>query len=194
MRTWSTDVRHLAPAGAPAIPAAAARRAGFTREIVEAATSRRAESSWCSAVRCIGRVGRKMCGARINVGRPDTHRVEWSCEKCGEHGVISGFEGTELDMTPYVPCQKKLRVWGFDDEERAVLVAATTGIPSLRAVVARASPAAEVEGLLILQATIDELDEVYTLIEHLTDATRNRRRIALLDGMRASLCSAMDGF
>ena len=45
--------------------------------------------------------------------------------------------------------------------------------------IARASPAADFEGLLILQATVDELDEVYTLVEHLTDATRSRRRIEL---------------
>jgi hypothetical protein len=187
-------VRHLAPAGAPEIPAPAARRAGFTREVVEAATSRRTESSWCSAVRCIGRVGRKTCGGRIRVGRPEASRVEWSCDQCGEHGIVTGFEGTELDMSPYAPSRKKLRVWGIDDEERAVLLEATTCLPSLRAVVSRASPAAEVEGLLILQATVDELDEVYTLVEHLTDATRSRRRILLLDGMRASLCTAIDGF
>jgi hypothetical protein len=108
--------------------------------------------------------------------------------------VITGFEGTEIDLSPYVPRKKKLRVWGFDDKEREVLLTATTHIPALRAVVARASPAAEVAGLLILQATIDELDEVYTLVEHLTDATRSRHRIELLDGLRASLCSAMDGF
>jgi len=194
MKAWSTDVRHLAPAGAPEIPAAAARRAAYTREVVEAATSRRADSSWCSAVRCIARAGRRTCGGRIRVGRPQAGEVAWSCDMCGEHGVITGFEGSELDMSPYVPSQKKLRVWGFDDEERTVLLEATTVLPSLRAVVSRASPAVDVEGLLILQATVDELDEIYTLVEHLTDATRSRRRIELLDGMRASLCSSMDGF
>lgn len=171
-----------------------ARCALFAREVVEAATSRGTSSSWCSAVRCIARVARKACGARIHVTRPEAGRVEWSCAKCGERGVITGFEGTEFDMSIHAPGKKKLRVWGFDDEERAVLMAATTFIPSLRAVVARASPAAEVEGLLILQATVDELDEVYTLVEHLTDATRSRHRIMLLDGMRASLCSSMDAF
>ena len=47
---------------------------------------------------------------------------------------------------------------------------------------------------MLLQATVDELDEIYTLVEHLTDATRSRRRIELLDGMRMDLCTAMDGF
>jgi len=193
MSTWITDVRHLAPAHEPQGPVAA-RRAALVREIVEAATSRRIEGSWCSAVRCIARTGRKACSGRIHVGQFETARVEWSCAVCAERGVITGFEGTDLDLSSYVPVNKKLRLWGFDDEERSVLLAATTNIPPLRAVVARASPAADMEGILILQATVDELDEVYTLVEHLTDATRSRRRIELLDGLRASLCTSMDGF
>lgn len=111
-----------------------------------------------------------------------------------QSGVITGFEGTALDLSRYVPRQKKLRVCGFDDASRKVLLAGTTHLPSLRAVVSRASPAAQLKGLLILQATVDELDEIYTLVEHLTDATRSRRRIELLDGLRADLCGAMDGF
>jgi hypothetical protein len=194
MKTWSTDVGHLAPTDDVTIPLGARRRGAFTRELVEAATSRRVAGSWCSAVQCIARVGRRVCGARIRVEEPEAGRVGWSCAACGEAGVITGFAGTELDMSAYVPSQTKLRFWGFDDEGREVLLAATTRIPSLRAIVARASPAADVEGLLLLQATVDELDEIYTLVEHLTDATRSRRRIELFDGMRMDLCTAMDGF
>ncbi len=174
--------------------AAAGLRTEFTREIVEAATSRHVEAPWCSAVRCLARVGRKACRAWLHVGQPEAGRVTWSCSACGESGVITGFEGTALDLSPYVPGKKKVRVWGFDEESRKVLLAGTTHLPSLRAVVARASPAAEIPGLLVLQATVDELDEIYTLVEHLTDATRSRHRIDLLDDLRAGLCSAMDGF
>jgi len=190
---WITDVRHLAAAHEPQEPAAA-HRAELVRAIVEAATSRRVAGAWCSAVRCIARVGRKACSERLQVGQLETARVEWSCTACGESGVITGFEGTDLDLSSYVPTNKKLRLWGFDEEERAVLLAGTTHIRPLRAVVARASPAVGMEGILILQATVDELDEIYTLVEHLTDATRSRRRIELLDGLRASLCTSMDGF
>lgn len=192
MKTWSTDVRELAHE--PATATVATGRAEFTRELVEAATSRHVAVPWCSAVRCIARLGRKTCRARIQVDQPEASRVEWTCPTCGERGVITGFEGTELDLSSHVPRGKKLRVWGFDDESREVLLAGTTDIPSLRAVVARASPAAEIAGLLVLQATVDELDEIYTLVEHLTDATRSRRRIELLDDLRIGLCSAMDGF
>jgi hypothetical protein len=113
---------------------------------------------------------------------------------CGERGVISGFEDTDLDLSRYVPRQKKLRLWGFDGEGREVLLEATTHLPSLRAVVARASPATDVPGLLLVQATVDELDAIYRRVEELTDATRSGRRIELLDGMRADLCTAIDGF
>jgi hypothetical protein len=46
----------------------------------------------------------------------------------------------------------------------------------------------------MVQAAVDELDEIYTLVEHFTEATRSRRRIELLDDLRIGLCSAMDGF
>jgi len=101
MTTWSTDVRDLALMHGLEIPTEAARRAAFIRELVEAATSRRADSPWYSAIRCMARIGRKACGARIHVRRLDAGRVEWSCVKCGERGVILGFEGTELDMSPH---------------------------------------------------------------------------------------------
>jgi hypothetical protein len=116
----------------------AARHADFRRAIVEAATFRRGEGRWCSAVRCIGRVGRKACSARIHVERPEAGRVEWSRDTCCEHRKVAGFVGTELDMSSYVPSNKKLRVWGFGDDEREVLLSATTHIPSLRAIIARA--------------------------------------------------------
>lgn len=106
------------------------RRAEFMRAIVEAATSR------ATAVRCIVRVGRKVCRSRIHVGQPEAGRVEWSCMACGERGVITGFEGTALDLSSYVP-RKKVGLWGFDDESCEVLLGATTHLPSLRARVRR---------------------------------------------------------
>lgn len=86
------------------------------------------------------------------------------------------------------------RLWGFDEEQGAVLKSATMGIPALREVIEGARPHGEIPGLQVLQATVAELDDVYTLVEGLTDATRSRKRRELLDDLRASLCSAMDGF
>jgi len=188
VRTWTTDLRHMPPPSA-AVPAIARERADFTREVVEAATVDPAVVG-LSAVACIGRAGRQRCRSRVRVGI-GTEGIEWSCDACGESGLVTGFAGTESDFTGQGPRGRTV-VWGFEDDERKVLIAATTNAPALRAIFARARPHAELPGLLLLKATVKELDEVYTLVEELTDATRSRKRLDLLDGLRASLCSSMD--
>jgi len=193
VKTWNTDVRDLAPHEEAAQPLAARRRSDFTRSLVEAATSRRAGSAWLSAVRCIASAGRKRCGAWTRVARPEAGRVEWSCPSCGEQGVITGFEGSEHDLSAHIATKKTL-MWGVDEESRDVLLAATKALPSLRAIVARTSPVAEVPGFLRIDATVGELDAMYTLVEQLRDGTRNRWRIELLEELRGSLCDAMDRF
>ena len=75
-----------------------------------------------------------------------------------------------------------------------MLLDATTHIPELRAIVTRARHEPQVEGVFLVEATVTELDDIYTLVEELTDGTRSRRRIDLLDGLRASLCTSIDGF
>jgi hypothetical protein len=90
--------------------------------------------------------------------------------------------------------RSKNRLWGFDDGEREVLVAATAGIPGLRGVVERAAQRAELRGLWVVEASVDELDEMYSLVEALMDGTRSRRRLEQLKGMRATLCTSIDGF
>lgn len=86
-------------------------------------------------------------------------------------------------------------MWGFTDEERRALAAATGNIPSLQAVLDRAVPRPDLaEGLLLVQATVFELDEMYSLVEELMEGTRSQRRLDLLEGLLASLCSSMDGF
>jgi predicted RNA-binding Zn-ribbon protein involved in translation (DUF1610 family) len=193
VRTWITDVRDLVAREEATLPLAAQRRGEFTRALVESATSRRAGSAWLSAVRCMARAGRKPCRSWTLVARPEPGRVEWSCPACGEQGIVTGFEGGEHDLSAYIPATKTL-LWGIDEESRDLLLAATPALPALRAIVARASPVAEVEGFLRIDATLAELDAVYSLVEQLTDATRSRQRIELLEELRGSLCDAMDRF
>ena len=90
--------------------------------------------------------------------------------------------------------RSKKRLWGFDDGERETLVAATAAIPGLRGVVERAGRRAELQGLWVVEASVDELDEMYSLVEALMDGTRSRRRLDQLAGMRATLCTSIDGF
>ncbi len=90
---------------------------------------------------------------------------------------------------------KRNRVWGFDDADRALLAAATVDLPALRAVVGRAEPRPELQpGLWVVQASLRELDEMYSLVEALMDATRSRRKLDQLEGLLATLCTSMDGF
>lgn len=88
----------------------------------------------------------------------------------------------------------KKRLWGFDDGERETLVAATAAIPALRAVIERAVRRADLRNLWVVEATVDELDELYSLVEALMDGTRSRRKREQLEDMRATLCTSIDGF
>ncbi len=86
------------------------------------------------------------------------------------------------------------RIWSFDDDERRVLLEATAGIPELLSVVTRATPRPDVGAVWIVDATVRELDDMYSLVESLIEATRGCRRRDLLEGLIATLCTAIDGF
>jgi hypothetical protein len=88
----------------------------------------------------------------------------------------------------------KKRLWGFDDAARDILATATVSIPSLRWVVARAERRAEYGNLWMVAASPAELDEMYDLVSALMDGTRSQRKLDALDGMLATLCTAIDGF
>ena len=192
MATWNMDLSHCAPPDAPSIPVAARRRGQFCREVVEAATSRRAGPTWCSAVHCIARIGRTRCGRWIDVSYAPG-AVAWSCAVCGERGVITGIEGSPSDLSPYVP-RGKTRLWGFDEEERVVLRGATSSLPELRAILSRGTPRADIPGLLLAEATPAEFDALYSLVEALMDKRGGHHRREILDDLLRSLCTAIDGF
>lgn len=191
--TWVTDLRDLPSGDLEGLPSPARHRVAFTRAVVEAATSRPLTTAWQSIVRCLGRVGRASCGAWVEVQHIAGERVEWSCRRCGDRGVVTNFSDTHVDLSRYAPRGKTV-AWGFDEEERKLLTAATKATPELRAIIARARPHAEVVGLLLVEATVPELDAIYTLVETLAAAARSRSKIELLDGLRATLCDSMDGF
>jgi hypothetical protein len=90
--------------------------------------------------------------------------------------------------------RSKQRVWGFDEAERQVLMEATAELAALHAVVTRAELRADLDGLWLVKATVAELDEMYSLVEALMAATRSRKRLELLEGLRATLCTSIDGF
>lgn len=73
------------------------------------------------------------------------------------------------------------------------MIGATTEIPTLRAVIERAERRPDV-GLWLVKSNVDELDEMYSLVQALMDGTRSRKKLDLLDGMLATLCTSNDGF
>jgi hypothetical protein len=74
------------------------------------------------------------------------------------------------------------------------LLDATERIPELRAVVERARPSTEWSGVWLLEATPDELDQMYDLVQALMGTARSRKRQDILDGLLGSLCTSIDGF
>lgn len=90
--------------------------------------------------------------------------------------------------------RSKARLWGFDDGERELLIQATEQLPELRAVVQRAERRADLNGLWLVKSNVEELDEMYSLVQALMDGTRSRKKLSLLEEMLASLCTSMDGF
>lgn len=130
---------------------------------------------------------------QLTASRDVQRNMRWRCATCGEDGVVRGWEHCNHDLSDFVPCDD-LRTWMLDGEEREYLHGATRGFPDLRAVIMRASPHARDPRVLVVRASVEELDELYTLVEELTDFARSRREHELLDGLRASLCTSMDGF
>ena len=77
--------------------------------------------------------------------------------------------------------RSKKRLWGFDDGEREILVAATTAIPGLRGVVERAGQRAELQGLWVVEASVDELvDHCRQTIFH---ALRHLKYVGVFRGL-----------
>jgi len=88
---------------------------------------------------------------------------------------------------------RRNRLWGFSDADRAVLVEATAGLPPLRALVARAERRAELPGLWSVQASKDELYDLYELVEELMDGQTSLQRLEQLDGVLETLDLSLDG-
>ncbi|MBX7197736.1 MAG: hypothetical protein K1X94_37160 [Sandaracinaceae bacterium] len=192
MATWITDFTHLPLDVLASVGIAARRRAMFCRDVVEAGTSRRAYEAWRCGVRCIGRVGRRVCGARVLVTRIWDSSVNWQCAACGDEGSISNFADGPHDFSRFIP-RGKSPIWGFTCAERELLLEVTARRPELRAVVARAR---EEEGteLMIVDASDPELDAMFAFLEGLAESTRSPARRQVLEALKFTLPTAVDHF
>ena len=87
------------------------------------------------------------------------------------------------------------RVWGFATAQRDLLLGVTLDLhaPLFTTLICSQRRSPE-EHLWLMKSNVRELDGVYDLVESVLARERNRKRRELLEGMRASLCSAMDRF
>ena len=186
---WIADVRELTR-NVMAEARGARRRARFAYEIAEAATAHGEGIRRRSAAQCIGRVAKERCGGGVDVWHVASGSVTWACCACHRRGVFTGIEGTDLDLSAFGPRDEMLP-WGFDVDSREVLRIATVTIRPLRAVVVRASPQDDRAGWLSVAATRSELAAMHSLVTQLVAKARSHRRRALLECLRASLCTSM---
>lgn len=93
-----SDLRHFLdmPDDAPST----AKRLGLQlAAIVRAASARPISSGARSAIGCTRRPGRRPCEGFVMVFRRTNGEVAWSCDACGDEGVIHGWEGSRADVS-----------------------------------------------------------------------------------------------
>jgi hypothetical protein len=98
--TWITDARHsIGWEGAERrVPGPAINLALFLRGIVEWMSSRPISGVEFTNVFCRRNPGRARCAGRIEayfVREPEG--IAWRCPRCGDNGLIHGWEGTAWD-------------------------------------------------------------------------------------------------
>ena len=174
-----SDLRHFLDIPDEA-PAPAKRLAVLLAGIVRAASVHPVGSGGTSAVGCTRRPGRRPCDGFVMVFRRTTGEIAWSCDVCGDEGVITGWEGSPFDLS------------GFDDsyvdgDLTAVVMArdvfdVVRGVLLLDAacelLVARAGGSAA--GVL-LAGPAGSFEELLEYVASESNAETDRRRVRLLD-------------
>jgi hypothetical protein len=100
--TWITNMRHYLDenGNAAAMSGPAANLALFLGSIVGWVTSHRAMQPDRTNVPCRRKPRRVRCVGEIVAnlaGGPGT--ISWHCPKCGDNGVVRGWEGTRWDRS-----------------------------------------------------------------------------------------------
>jgi len=101
--TWITDARHAIgwEHAGRSLPGPAMNLALFLRSIVEWMSSRSVSGEELTNVFCRRSPGRSRCGGQIEahyLGR-EPEGITWRCPRCGDNGLIHGWEGTAWDRS-----------------------------------------------------------------------------------------------
>jgi hypothetical protein len=92
------DLRHFLDMPDDA-PTPAIRLGRQLAAIVRTASARPPGTGATSAIGCTRRPGRRPCDGFIMVFRRSNGEIAWSCDACGDEGVITGWEGSHAEMS-----------------------------------------------------------------------------------------------
>lgn len=173
------DLRHFSDLADDA-PGPARRLGVQLAAIVRSASAHRVGSGVTTAVRCTKRPRRRPCDGYVMAFRHPNGEIAWSCDVCGDEGVITGWQGSPTDVS------------GLDDgyvdgdEITAVVshevVDAVRGVLLLDAacelVVARARGTSA--GVL-LAGRVGAFEELVGYVAAESNVEPDRRRVRLLD-------------
>lgn len=97
--TWITDMKHyLDERGHIAsLPGPVRRLADHLGAIVVAITARLPEKSGATGVRCRRRPGHRACIGEIFAETNHDMNIVWECIRCGDNGLIQGWQQTPWD-------------------------------------------------------------------------------------------------
>lgn len=165
----------------------------FTTSIIQAATSRLTKDQWPCAARCVARISRSPCRACVYVQQKSHDDIHWTCPSCGRTGTITGYAKGIFDYCEYAHGDKGEHQWGFDWDVRQYCLKITDWSPPLYSVIWRGCYYEE-NDFFGLNATLEELDALYTIAEHERYRVRSPRQEALVNTVLQSLCTGMDGF
>ncbi|HUF97846.1 MAG TPA: hypothetical protein VMM60_06925 [Ilumatobacter sp.] len=182
-----SDLRHFLDLPDDA-PGPAKRLGAQLAAIVRAASARPIGRGATTAVACRRRPGRRPCDGFVMVLRRMTGEIAWSCDVCGDEGVISGWEGSPTDVS------------GLDDsyveDELVSIVIArelfdvVCGVLLLddasELLVARAEGSAA--GAVVLTGAAGSFEELIGYVASEANVETDRRRRRLLD----EACTALD--
>lgn len=148
--------------------------------IVRAATSAEEGVSWETALSCRRRPGNKQCEGHIGVVCPeDDGPIEWSCTVCDDEGIITGWEGSLLDLRRVrADTDRRLHDVVVSTEIWATLRGLSLLDSDCERLVYSAIPAGR---SVVLEAEVDDLEN---LLEHVAAAANHeddRRRQKRLD-------------
>ncbi len=190
-----SDLRHFLdmPDDAPR-PARAMAEQLF--DLVRAATAGDPGRAWVSALTCRRRPGNRPCRGYMVVARPDSRpgSIEWCCERCGDQGVVSGWEDSPFDL-------RSSHTGAGDAELTKSFVVGDDVAASLRdlqlldreceRLVYRMVGSADGA---VLTIDAEDLDELLGFVAAEANHEEDRRRCKRLDGAFLVLQGALDSF